>query len=61
MVQVRGSRTAFANASLQLHSQRFGMVPDIARSHTDGTDTQRMQGWFAKSLDANSLDEALAE
>jgi predicted transposase YdaD len=57
----RGSRTAFATALLQLLVQRFGKVPDAARSRIESADAQRVQGWFAKALDARSIDEALAE
>ena len=59
--EARGSRTAFATALLQLLVQRFGKVPDAARSRIESADVQRLQGWFAKALDAKAIDEALAD
>ena len=59
--EARGSRTALAIALLHLLTQRFGLIPDSTRTRIESADTQQLQGWFARVLDAKSIDDALAD
>jgi len=59
--RAEGSRTALATALLHLLTQRFGPIPDSTRTRIESADTQQLQGWFARVLDAKSIDDALAD
>ena len=59
--KAEGSRAALASALLQLLAGRFGTIPDATRSRIQSADTIQLQAWFAKTIHATSMDEALAE
>ena len=59
--KAEGSRAALASALLQLLARRFGPIHDSTRLHIQSADTNQLEGWFAKAIDAKSIDDALAD
>ena len=54
-------KTVLASTLLQFLNRRFGTIPDATRSRIQSADTNQLEGWFAKAIDATSIDEALAD
>ncbi len=56
----RGRQSGKAALLLRLLERRFGVLPDWARDRVLAADTDRMEEWGLRVLDAASLDEVFA-
>jgi len=56
----RGRQSGKAALLLRLLEHRFGVLPDWARDRVLAADTDRMEEWGLRVLDAASLDEVFA-
>ncbi len=56
----RGRQSGKAALLLRLLERRFGVLPDWARDRVLAADTDMMEEWGLRVLDAASLDEVFA-